>query len=337
MIAETVFAGRLPDWDAKTFFFASPEPRRFAYLPGQFLTFDFNIGGAVVNRCYTIASTPTRPHSVSITVKKKPGGAVSPWLHETMRPGVSVKAAGPLGVFSFTRHPARKYLFMSGGSGITPAMSMTRAHYHLGDDSDILFVHFARAPADIIFRRELELMSAQLPNLRVVHVCEADSPGEAWGGFRGRVSSALLQQIAPDLAERVMFNCGPAPFMAATRDALASLGFAMAQYHEESFDFGALTEPAPAPAAGAQFTVEFSKTRRSIKVAAGQHILDAARAEGMRLPSSCTKGMCGTCKSKLLSGQVEMHHQGGIRAREIDAGMILLCCSRPLTDLVIER
>jgi ferredoxin len=72
-------------------------------------------------------------------------------------------------------------------------------------------------------------------------------------------------------------------------------------------------------------------------VAAEKHILETARAEGMRLPSSCTKGMCGTCKSRLVSGRVDMQHQGGIRQREIDAGMILICCSKPLTDLVIER
>jgi ferredoxin len=114
----------------------------------------------------------------------------------------------------------------------------------------------------------------------------------------------------------------------------------MAHYHEESFDFAALQEDS-APVAEsvdtASFLVEFSKTRKTINVAAGRHILDAARAEGMRLPSSCTKGMCGTCKSKLVSGKVQMNHQGGIRQREIDAGMILICCSKPLSDLVIER
>ncbi len=57
----------------------------------------------------------------------------------------------------------------------------------------------------------------------------------------------------------------------------------------------------------------------------------------MRLPSSCTRGLCGTCKSKLLSGEVAMQHQGGIRQREIDQGMVLICCSKPLSDLVIER
>jgi glycine betaine catabolism B len=66
-------------------------------------------------------------------------------------------------------------------------------------------------------------------------------------------------------------------------------------------------------------------------------ILTAAKIAGLRLPSSCTKGMCGTCKTKKLSGEVEMTHQGGIRQREVDQGMILICCAKPLSDVVLDR
>ena len=86
-----------------------------------------------------------------------------------------------------------------------------------------------------------------------------------------------------------------------------------------------------------QFSIEFSRTGRRITCAADTFILTAANAAGVRLPCSCTKGMCGTCKSKLLSGTVQMQHNGGIRQRDIDQGMILTCCSRPSSDLVIDR
>jgi len=358
MIGADIFGGALPVWDCeaddeivcvavrdetadvKTFVFAAPRPARFAYKPGQFLTFDFPVDGTVVNRCYTIASAPTRPHQISITVKRQANGVVSPWLHANMRPGVAVRVSGPMGVFSCIEHQAAKYLFMSGGSGVTPLMSMARALHDVDADADIVFLHFARSPADIIFRQELQLMSRHMPNLRVVAVCETDSAGETWGGFRGRLNAAMLPVIAPDFLAREIFDCGPAPFMTAARGMLEALGFDMAHYHEESFDFAALSEnsaPVVEAAGAASFLVEFSKTRRTINVSAARHILDAARAEGMRLPSSCTKGMCGTCKSKLVSGKVDMKHQGGIRQREIDAGMILICCSKPLSDLVIER
>jgi ferredoxin len=86
-----------------------------------------------------------------------------------------------------------------------------------------------------------------------------------------------------------------------------------------------------------QFTIQFSRSGRSISCAADTFILTAANAAGVRLPCSCTKGMCGTCKSKLVSGTVQMSPNGGIRQREIDQGMILTCCSRPTSDLVIDR
>ena len=81
-------------------------------------------------------------------------------------------------------------------------MSMTRTLFDLGSDADILFVHAARTPADIIFRRELEAIAAVMPNIRVVHICESDYPSERWMGLRGRLTTAALQAIAPDLAER---------------------------------------------------------------------------------------------------------------------------------------
>lgn len=328
--------------DVKTFVFSPPQPRVFRYQPGQFLTFDFLIDGQRVNRCYTIATTPTRPHLLAITVKRVPGGAVSPWLHATMRPGVTVQAVGPLGAFTALAHPASKYLFLSGGSGITPLMSMARFHDDLASEADIIFVHGARSPADIIFRTELSLIAAHRPSFRFVPICEADSPGESWPGLRGRLSLPMLRLIAPDLAERELFTCGPAPYMAAVRAMLQDAAIDMTRYHEESFDFLTLQATAaapdvPAPVEAGGFSVSFSKSQRTIICSPDGFVLDAARAAGLRLPSSCTKGLCGTCKSRLTSGKVEMKHQGGIRQREIDQGMILICCSKPLTDLVIER
>ena len=80
---------------------------------------------------------------------------MSNWLHDTMSPGVRIEADGPFGVFTIARHPSARYLFLSGGSGITPVMSMTRTLYDLGSDADVVFVHSARTPSDIVFRREL--------------------------------------------------------------------------------------------------------------------------------------------------------------------------------------
>ena len=332
--------------DVKTFVFAPRFQRQFTFISGQFMTFEFEIAGEIIHRCYTISSPPTRPDTIQITVKRVPNGPVSNYLHDEFKPGMMLKATVPMGEFSWAGMQARKYLFLSGGSGITPMMSMTRASYDLALISDIAFVHAARSPADIIFQDELEYMARRNRSIRPTFLVENDAPHHVWTGYRGRINRALLESVCPDFKERVVFVCGPKPFMKGVRDTLRESGFDMTLYHQESFDFGDFTDEAQEQITDATdvitsdvkvFQLEFTKTKRVIECPEGMTVLEAARRAGMRLPSSCSKGLCGTCKSKLTSGHVEMKHGGGIRQREIDAGLALLCCSRPTTDLVIER
>ena len=328
--------------NVKTFVLAAPEPRLFHFRPGQFLTVEVPLPGGPVSRCYTVASAPTRPSRVSITVKMAPDGPVSKWLHDMFRPGMRLRVAGPLGDFTCADRPVGRSLYLSAGSGITPLMSMARSHDDLASQEDIVFVHCARSPADVIFRQELALL-ARRPGFRLALVCGRDAPGERWHGLTGRLSLPMLQLIAPDMAAREVYTCGPAPFMAAVRAMLAEAACDPARYHEESFDFGALTAATPAAATAEQtldasgYSIAFTKSGRSIRCSADTHILDAARAAGLRLPFSCAKGVCGTCKCRLISGEVDMQHGGGIRQREIAAGQILICCARPRGDLVIDQ
>jgi ferredoxin-NADP reductase len=342
--------------DVKSFVFAPPNGRHFEFEAGQFLTLHLDIDGEPVNRCYTISSPPTRPHRLVITVKRVVEGPVSNWLHAHVRPGTPVRAFAPVGSFTLTAKPAEKYLFLSAGSGITPLMSMTRTLFDLGSNADVLFVHSARTPADIIFRRELDALEAAMPNVRVVHICESDYPSDRWPGLRGRLSASTLQSLAPDLAERVTLTCGPAPYMTSVRRILESVGYDMTRYHEESFSFGELPENDLEALAGEMphleegrtaaadsdppveltFTVEFERSGRTVTCGADENVLDAALAAGLRPPSACSQGMCGTCKTTLLSGEVDMKHNGGIRPKEVALGKVLICCSKPLSDLRID-
>jgi ferredoxin len=143
--------------------------------------------------------------------------------------------------------------------------------------------------------------------------------------------------------------------MAAVRRVLGESGYDMANYREESFSFESLpvtdqlaadplhltdetrdTEPAAADRGVATFNVEFVRSGRTISCSAKQNVLDAAIAAGMRPASSCSQGMCGTCKTTMLEGSVDMQHNGGIRPKEVAQNKILICCSKPLTDLRIE-
>jgi ferredoxin-NADP reductase len=314
------------------------EPAAYGFLPGQHLTLTVDMGGQVLSRCYTIASSPCRPDELTITVKRVPGGPVSNWLHDHLRPGDAVVVDGPLGTFSTAHHPAERYLFLSAGSGITPLMSMLRTIHAAGEPVDVVFVHHARTPADIIFRDELRAIEAEHPGVRVVVVCEGDAEYERWTGPRGRVALPMLLEVAPDLLDREVFTCGPAPYMEAVRGLLTQAGADSDRYHEESFDLApAAASAAPArSSSGATYTVELRRTGRTVECAEDTTVLAAAAQSGLSLPSSCQEGMCGTCKTTLLSGRVEMEHAGGIRPREIAQDKILLCCSTPREDLILD-
>lgn len=332
--------------DVATFILTAPAPRRFRYRPGQFMTFTVMIAGVTYHRCYTLSSSPSRPDAVAITVKRVAGGPVSNWLHDHLRPGMEIAALGPAGDFVLDVPPdgaAERYVFLSAGSGITPVMSMARHMVDTRFDVDAVFLHSARSPNDLIFERELAWMESQAPSLRVRMICEHDTPWRRWPGAMGRIDAGLLMREVPDLLTRRWFVCGPEGYRQAVRALATQAGLDMERFHEESFDFGELVpqeaddSEQDAVSGGVRYAVSFTRSRREIACADDTPVLTAARAAGMRLPASCARGMCGTCKCRLVSGTVEMKHDGGIRQREIDQGMILICCARPTSDLVIER
>lgn len=326
--------------DVKTFTFACPAGKHFSFEAGQYFLFDFELGGDIESRCYSISSSPRRTNAVSITVKRVVDGKVSNWLHDNLRAGARIRANGPLGSFIRPRGAGRKFLLLSGGSGVTPVMSMARELADTCEPADVVFLHAGRTPGDLVFREELSLLANRMKGLRLFFLPEALAGEPSWPGLSGRISADLLKLTVPDLSQRTVMCCGPAPFMAAARKIVSDLGVPSSHYIEESFDAAVIDEVVPATAEVSKvalFQVEFSRQSRHIEVSGEQTVLSCAKKAGVRIPSSCANGVCGTCKSKLVSGAVDMTHNGGIRQREIDAGFFLPCCSRPLSDLVIDR
>ena len=325
--------------DVLSFVLRSSAGSTYTFHPGQHLTVTVDVAGTRMSRCYSISSSPLRSDELTITVKRVAGGPVSGWLHDHLRPGGSLAVTGPLGSFSTDHVPAAQHLFLSAGSGITPVMSMLRALCETGVASDVVFVHHARTPADLVFRDDLDALVATHPGVRVVLVCEGDSAHERWTGHRGRLDLETLRELAPDLSDREVFTCGPAPYMAAARRFLAETGADAARCHEESFDLTPAappTRPAAPAVARNSHVVELRRSGRTITCDSDTPLLTAAAHAGLTLPSSCGEGVCGTCKTTLLSGSVEMNHAGGIRPREIAQDKILLCCSTPREDVVLD-
>jgi ferredoxin-NADP reductase/ferredoxin len=244
--------------DVKTFCFVANPPVLFTYKPGQFVTLELEINLEQVLRSYSISSTPSRPHTLEITVKRVPpppgsaadipSGLVSNWLHENITVGSEIKLSGPIGKFTCFANPCQKMLMLSAGSGITPMMSMARWIGDTASDCDIVFFHSARSPRDIIFRQELELMSARYANFNLAITTTRKEPGQSWLGLTGRLTAAMLQSVAPDFMERTVYVCGPNTFMEAVKEMLEGLGFPMQNYYEESFGPSRKQKPQPAEA-----------------------------------------------------------------------------------------
>ena len=329
--------------DVKTFTFRAEPASWFRYKPGQFVTLELPSADGPLLRTYTLSSSPSRPLSVAVTVKAQPTSLGTRWMFDNLRPGSRIRAHGPTGHFTHFGHAASHYLFISAGSGITPMMSMLRWFADCAPNADVAFVTCARRSEDIIFREELELLGRQMPGLTLRTVVRQPSALESGPGHMNRIDRQSLPLLVPDVQDREVFCCGPDAFMREMHDLLQDSGFDMAHYHQESFgaaaDAKALVEVAPAKGTSAPddaLSVGFALSGVQGSCLPGQTILQAARAAGVRIPAACESGICGTCKTRKLSGEVSMTHDGGIMDEEVEEGYILACCSIPLSQVEVE-
>ncbi|WP_416674775.1 2Fe-2S iron-sulfur cluster-binding protein [Egbenema bharatensis] len=230
--------------DVKTFCFAAEPAILFNYKPGQFVNLEVEIDGKPVIRSYSISSSPSRPWHIRLTVKRvyspaddpdAPPGLVSNWLHDHLKVGDRIKLIGGVcGHFTCLPDLPAKLLLISAGSGITPMMSMSRWVQDTLAKSDIVFLHSARTPEDIIFRRELETMATQMSNFHLA-VTLTQPANHPWMGLTGRISKSMLNLVVPDLHDRAVFVCGQAGFMHNIKATLETMNFPMQNYQEESF------------------------------------------------------------------------------------------------------
>lgn len=326
-----------------SFSFRAPSGAWFDYRPGQFLTLELPVPGGPVHRTYTISSSPSRPLSITLTVKAKQASVGTRWMLDSLRPGMRLKATGPGGIFVPDVPADRKLLLISAGSGVTPMMAMTTYRYDLGGDPDICFVQCAKRPSELVFRRQLESMASRVPTINLHYVVAGDDPHGAWTGYRGAFNQLMLGLMAPDYLEREVYCCGPESFMQSVRDMLIGFGYDMEHYHQEAFTAPPVLTLADAPvlddvvpSAEAASEVVFSVSGASVPCTETDTVLAVSRTAGLNIPSGCNFGVCGTCKTKKLSGEVHMVHNGGISDADIAAGYILACCSHPLGRVEIE-
>lgn len=357
--------------DVKTFTFVTDPPRVFTYKPGQFITLEVPIDGKIVRRSYTISSSPSRPFTLTITVKRARNSTVSKWLHENVTPGFAMGIAGPNGKFSCFHGPAEKLLMIAAGSGITPLMSMLRWLSDTVSPADVVFINNVRSPNDIIFERELYLIGSKLGDKLRLGIVPAQVPaGQAWNGPTGHFTENLLRYFAPDFLQREVYICGPAGYMDMIKGLFDRAGFPAHRFHQESFGAGpaapsaatpsAVTPPPsaarpPAPAGAAAppeamaqaasppsasndtaFEVVFSKSGKSISCKPDDFILEIAEEHGMELANSCRAGTCGTCRLTKIEGTVLMDDQTALNEEDIQSGMVVICIGRAQGRVVLD-
>jgi len=336
--------------DVKTFQFQAVESQLFHFKPGQFIGMQLEIDGAKHNRSYTIASTPSRPHILELTIKKEDGGIVSPWLHQNILVGSTLEIRGPAGKFNCFDIDSKKVLLISAGSGVTPMMSISRFWTDTQPSKNIRFLNWVRSAEDIIFRREISLLDHKHENFNPEVICTRPSLTENWLGKRGRINHTTLGDMVNDVNDRIIFCCGPDGFMQQVKASLEKLDFNMENYHDETFDPGGkkkakLAEQVKTPESTKEkipnqsvgpYKLTLKKSTKTIVIEDNEILLEKLEAEGVDIDSACRAGNCGACQVKKISGETTTQNEAGLQDEQREQGFILTCTTHLKSDVELD-
>jgi ferredoxin-NADP reductase len=261
-----------------------------SHRPGQHVRITLAIDGRLATRIYSISSSPDRGDGCfTITVKAQ--GRMSCALARDVAVGSYVSIGMAEGDFVLPEAPSPRLAFITGGSGITPVMSMLRTLATRGDLSDVVHVHHARHAGDVIFGDELRQLAASHSGYRPTIILTRENPR--------RFSATGLGELSPDWRERETWACGPQRLLDAVTACFAEAGRGDALHIER---FTAALAPMPANANGGR--VRFANARTERRSDGRTPLLRVAEAAGISAPHGCRMGICHTCDATLLSGCV---------------------------------
>ena len=321
-----------------TFDIFAAEGQPFRHLPGQSVAITFPMPEGDAVRTFTIASSGLRENQAELTIKAAPDAQATRWAHDHLAIGQTLKARGPLGKFSVIHAPNQPLLLIGAGSGITPVMSMLRWLHGRGEETDAVFIQVARAPEYLLFQDELTKIASEMPKLHRYDVVTRLADNCDWNGYRGRITGTVLETMAPNMSGRTAFCCGPDGFMADIKSLWERSGGLIEKFHTESFGVSINTvavRPAQIsqdPGTGFKGSIDGV----AFELSSEDTLLEAVASAGKRIPSGCREGQCGACRVRLVAGEVEMSHQQGISRKEEQSGIILTCCSRARSDVVLQ-
>jgi stearoyl-CoA 9-desaturase NADPH oxidoreductase len=287
----------------------APNPAFTGFKAGQHINLTVEIDGRRRTRCYSPASAEGAP-LIELTVGLHDGGLVSTYLHRHAQPGMVVGLDSVGGDFVLPATRPRRILFVSGGSGITPVMSMLRTLAGEGFDGEIAFVHYARSADEACYRDELATMAG----VRVLHgFTRSADAGDLQGHFDA--SHLAVSMPTPD----AVYVCGPPSLAKAVRAQCDNVS-------AESF-----VPPVfelPEQASGGRIMFSDSRVDRTDD---GRPILEQAEAAGLSPESGCRMGICHTCTRRKTRGAVKNLITGAVSSAEEED--VQICVSVPVGDV----
>lgn len=262
---------------------------RYQHRPGQYVGIGVQIGGKFHWRSYSVSSAPKRTgRTLAITVRAMPEGFLSDHLVNGLAPGTIVRLALPQGDFVLPDPPPAKALFLVGGSGITPVMSMLRTLDRRGTMTDVVVHYSSTTPQRMIFRDELLALHDRHPSL-VVHERHTDT--------QGILDLATLDEVVPDWRKRETWACGPAPMLDAAEQHWADADLED-RLHLERFSLNL------GDAQGEGGRLSFQNSGKEVEVDGATTLLEAGENAGVGMPYGCRVGICHTCTITKISGTV---------------------------------
>jgi stearoyl-CoA 9-desaturase NADPH oxidoreductase len=293
---------------------------RFDFQAGQYAGIGVSVDGKWHWRSYSISSVPAGegrdPRHITITVKAMPEGFMSAHLVRGLEPGTIVRLALPQGDFVLPDPPPAKILFWTGGSGVTPVMSMLRTMSRRGQVPDIIHVHSAPSRDQFIFRDELLELADRHPSLTLI---------ENNDDVDGILDVERLTEVVPDWNARQAWVCGPGPMLDAASEHWEKSRLKKS-LHLERFS-AALSGSAE----GGHVT--FAASGKEADLDGATTLLEAGEAAGIQMPFGCRMGICHTCVVPLKSGLVKDLRNG---AEYQENQGIQTCVTAPAGDCIIE-
>ncbi|MEV0173274.1 FAD-binding oxidoreductase [Streptomyces sp. NPDC050803] len=289
------------------------------------------------SRPYAISSSPARPGHWDLTVRRVPGGRISNHLIDTVAVGDTVTTTGPMGTFHHNPlFHGDDVVFLAGGSGVAPAMSMIRDVVDRGLDRRFHLICGSRFADDILFREELDALAADRPNIRVDHVVA--EPGPQWAGPTGFLTAGLIKTLAGPLDGRMVYVCGPQALYPYALTQLAELGHPPRRIRFEAN--GAPADPTAQQhwptdtAPDAEVTV--TARGRSFRTRRDRPLLDALEDEGIRPEAACRSGECSLCRVRVIKGTVHTAEEARLRLSDEQFGYTHSCVAYPITDIELD-